>query len=65
MAGSWRRGSSERRAGAKVLYVSGYAAETIVVDEMAPDFFLLQKPYSFVDAGRRVQEVLAGAENCE
>jgi two-component system cell cycle sensor histidine kinase/response regulator CckA len=49
----------EGRTGAKVLYVSGYAAETIVVDELAPDFFLLQKPYTSSTLVRRVQEVLA------
>ena len=49
----------EGRLGAKVLYVSGYAAETIVVDEMEPDFYLLQKPYSSSTLVRRVQEVLA------
>ena len=44
---------------ARVLFVSGYAAETIVIDEMAPDFFLLQKPYTTSTLVRRVQEVLS------
>jgi two-component system, cell cycle sensor histidine kinase and response regulator CckA len=48
-------------ATARVLFVSGYAAETIVVDEMAPDFFLLQKPYTTSTLVRRVQEVLSAA----
>jgi two-component system, cell cycle sensor histidine kinase and response regulator CckA len=46
---------------ARVLFVSGYAAETIVIDEMAPDFFLLQKPYTTSTLVRRVQEVLSAA----
>jgi CheY-like chemotaxis protein len=46
---------------ARVLFVSGYAAETILVDEMAPDFFLLQKPYTTSTLVRRVQEVLSTA----
>jgi FixJ family two-component response regulator len=46
---------------ARVLFVSGYAAETIVIDEMAPDFFLLQKPYTTSTLIRRVQEVLSAA----
>jgi PAS domain S-box-containing protein len=44
---------------ARVLFVSGYAAETIVVDEMASDFYLLQKPYTTSTLVRRVQEVLS------
>jgi two-component system cell cycle sensor histidine kinase/response regulator CckA len=46
---------------ARVLFVSGYAAETIIVDEMEADFFLLQKPYTTSTLVRRVQEVLAAA----
>jgi two-component system cell cycle sensor histidine kinase/response regulator CckA len=51
----------DTHSSARVLFVSGYAAETIVVGEMAPDFFLLQKPYTTSTLVRRVQEVLSGA----
>ena len=55
------REAKARRPGCKVLFMSGYAADTIQqADDMAPEFELIQKPFTKLALANKIKAVLHG-----
>ena len=55
------REAKARRPGCKILFMSGYAADTVQqADDMSNDFDLIQKPFSKMELANKIQAILHG-----